>query len=286
MFFLSIFTVALVLAMPSLCFSEIYAAETAYAESEPGYEMSEKPVDVTLVKNGVEHEYTYFPVECNDFLEFAGVVLTEIDKVNVAGDVILYDNIMIDVSTVEYEEYTVEENLPYGYDLIEVDTIPKGTMNVITEGRNGVKNTTYISKKIDGQIVELDVIGEEIITQPVNGTAEYGVGGTVTASDGTVYNYSYRKVMEATAYTYIQGKTTMTTATGATLAKGIVAVDPKVIPLHTKMYIASDTFEYGYGSAEDTGGAIKGNIVDLAFMSYNECIQFGRRNMNVYILEE
>ena len=81
------------------------------------------------------------------------------------------------------------------------------------------------------------------------------------------------------------GLTTMTTATGATLAKGIVAVDPKVIPLHTKMYIASDTVEYGVGVAEDTGGAIKGDIVDLAYMSYDECIQFGRRNMWVYILE-
>ena len=77
----------------------------------------------------------------------------------------------------------------------------------------------------------------------------------------------------------------MTTATGATLAKGIVAVDPTVIPLHTSMYIASDTFEYGCGVAEDTGGVIKGNIVDLAFMSYDECISFGRRNMWVYILE-
>ena len=91
--------------------------------------------------------------------------------------------------------------------------------------------------------------------------------------------------MEATAYTYVPGLTTMTTATGATLAKGIVAVDPKVIPLHTKMYITSDSVEYGVGVAEDTGGAIKGDIVDLAFMSYDECIQFGRRNMWVYILE-
>ena len=96
---------------------------------------------------------------------------------------------------------------------------------------------------------------------------------------------AYYKQMEATAYTYVPGLTTMTTATGRRLQKGIVAVDPKLIPLHTKLYITSDTVDYGYGEAEDTGGVIKGNIVDLAFMSYDECIQFGRRQMIVYILE-
>ena len=111
-----------------------------------------------------------------------------------------------------------------------------------------------------------------------------GIGGTVTAKDGTVYEYNYRKQMEATAYTYIPGKTTMTTATGQRLRKGIVAVDPKVIPLHTKMFITGSV-EYGLGVAEDTGGVIKGNIVDLAYMSYSECIQFGRRQMQVYILD-
>jgi len=52
------------------------------------------------------------------------------------------------------------------------------------------------------------------------------------------------------------------------------------------MYIASDTFEYGYGVAEDTGGAIKGNIIDLAFLTVDECYNFGRRNIWVYFLED
>ena len=43
--------------------------------------------------------------------------------------------------------------------------------------------------------------------------------------------------------------------------------------------------EYGYCEAEDTGGAIVGNKIDLAYPTYDECIQFGRRNVVVYILE-
>ncbi len=279
--------VAVLFVLPSAAFSETCAAKNADVLYQADtHTPSYGPVDVTLVKNGDETAYTFFPVECSAFLTYAGVVLTEIDSVSVKADTVLYDNMMIDVSTVEYSEYTVTEDAPYDYDLIPVDTVPKGEMNVLTEGTPGKKNVTYIEKRVGGEVTEREVIGEEMLSYPVNGTAEYGVGGSVTASDGTVYNYSYKKYMEATAYTYVPGKTTMTTATGERLRKGIVAVDPKVIPMHTKMYIASDTVEYGLGQAEDTGGVIKGNIVDLAYMSYDECIQFGRRYMWVYILEE
>jgi len=68
--------------------------------------------------------------------------------------------------------------------------------------------------------------------------------------------------------------------------RGVVAVDPKVIPLGTKLYIESPDGSYVYGCAVagDTGGAIKGNRIDLFMDTYSECMQFGRRTMNVYIL--
>ncbi len=76
------------------------------------------------------------------------------------------------------------------------------------------------------------------------------------------------------------------TATGAKCEVGVVAVDPKVIPLGTKLYIETTdgSFVYGYCSAEDTGGAIKGNKIDLAMNTKAECFQFGRRQVKVYIL--
>ena len=75
------------------------------------------------------------------------------------------------------------------------------------------------------------------------------------------------------------------TATGAKCEVGVVAVDPRVIPLGTKLYIETldGSFVYGYCSAEDTGGAIKGNKIDLAMNTKSECFQFGRRNVRVYI---
>ena len=280
--------VIFLVALACLCFQVFAFSQTASQNNSKTSVLTSSsfdPIDIILVKNGVQQSFTYFPVKCSEFLAFAGISDEEIAHINVDPDKTISNNMIIKVSTVEYETVKTGEVAVCHYDLIEVDTIPKGQLNIITPGTDGVKNVTYNIKKVGGVATEYVVIDEEIIEEPVRGVAEYGTGGTVTASDGTVYEYSYKKKMEATAYTYVPGKTTMTTATGATLAKGIVAVDPKVIPLHTKMYIASDTYEYGYGVAEDTGGVIKGDIVDLAFMSYDECVQFGRRNMWVYVLE-
>ena len=108
-------------------------------------------------------------------------------------------------------------------------------------------------------------------------------GNTITTSDGQVLTYTSTISVEATAYT--GGGTT---ATGTSARYGAIAVDPSVIPYGTKMYIVSDDGKwiYGVATAEDCGGAIKGHIVDLYFDDYSTCIQFGRRNCTVYILDD
>ncbi len=97
-------------------------------------------------------------------------------------------------------------------------------------------------------------------------------------------------ICEASAYTasadecwpYADGYT----ATGVKCEVGVVAVDPRVIPLKSKLYIETldGSFVYGYCTAEDTGGAIKGNKIDLAMNTKAECFQFGRRQVRVYVL--
>lgn len=209
-------------------------------------------------------------------------VFTDIEPASVNGDM---DNTKEAEDKVEFVTETRTEDIPYGTTEVGVDTIPRGTRAVASEGICGKVSRTYLVKYVNGERAEEAVYTEFPISSPVNEVVNVGIGGTVTAKDGTTYTYNYRKQMEATAYTYLPPYTTMTTATGETLRKGIVAVDPKVIPLHTKMFITSDSWEYGHGVAEDTGGKIKGNIVDLAYMSYDECIRFGRRQMQVYILD-
>lgn len=77
------------------------------------------------------------------------------------------------------------------------------------------------------------------------------------------------------------------TASGMKAGPGVVAVDPKVIPLGTKLYIESmdGTKDYGHAIAGDTGGAIKGKRIDLFFSSNSAARQFGRRNVRVKIVK-
>ena len=83
--------------------------------------------------------------------------------------------------------------------------------------------------------------------------------------------------MEATAYTWTGNRT----ASGTWPAVGTAAVDPKVIPLGTKLYIEG----YGPAVALDTGGDIQGQIIDLYMDSYQECIEWGRRQVEVRVME-
>lgn len=87
--------------------------------------------------------------------------------------------------------------------------------------------------------------------------------------------------MEATAYSHGCGNGDGITATGTIPAVGTIAVDPKVIPMGTKLYVEG----YGYGVAADTGGAIKGNKIDLFMESRVEALQWGRREVEVKIYE-
>jgi 3D (Asp-Asp-Asp) domain-containing protein len=98
-------------------------------------------------------------------------------------------------------------------------------------------------------------------------------------------NWHTPLIMEATAYDpgprscgkYADGYT----ATGAKATKGVVAVDDRVIPMGTRMYIPG----YGFAVAADRGSAIKGNRIDLCYDTYREAIQFGRHQVKVYLLD-
>ena len=90
--------------------------------------------------------------------------------------------------------------------------------------------------------------------------------------------YKRKIIAEASAYV----ATGNPTAVGIYPYVGVVAVDPRVIPLYTKMYIPG----YGFAIAADTGGYIIGNRIDLFYDDYNAAIHFGRRNIEVYFLED
>ena len=98
---------------------------------------------------------------------------------------------------------------------------------------------------------------------------------------GEPSRYSRSLIMKATAYTAEDSGNTSHTSRGHVVRKGLAAVDPLVIPLGTRLFIPG----YGYAIADDIGGSIKENTIDLAFETYNEAIQFGVQRVTVYILD-
>jgi len=120
--------------------------------------------------------------------------------------------------------------------------------------------------------------------------------GVITTAEGEVLEYTEVIQVEATAYCacykccgkYPSNKYYGITKTGTRAKVGTIAVDPKVIPMGTKMYVEGlyGAKNYGVGKAEDIGGAIKGKIIDLYFDTHAETIQWGRQQVNVYILKE
>lgn len=104
--------------------------------------------------------------------------------------------------------------------------------------------------------------------------------GYIETSHGAM-RYTNVMVMEASAYLPTDGGGSCITATGLPATHGVVAVDPDVIPLGTQVYIPG----YGVAIAADTGGMIEGDMIDLCMEDYDDCMQFGRRDIDVYILE-
>ena len=100
--------------------------------------------------------------------------------------------------------------------------------------------------------------------------------------------YRYTEVIELEATAYYPGPESTDewadgyTFTGLRAGYGVVAVDPSVIPLGTRLYIPG----YGEAIAADIGGAIKGYRIDLGFETYQEAINYGRKRVKAYILAD
>ena len=110
--------------------------------------------------------------------------------------------------------------------------------------------------------------------------------GYITLPTGEVLTYTDTATVRATAYTHTDAGCDLITATGSTVHVGTVAVDPRYIPYGTRMFIVANdgSYIYGISEAEDCGGAIKGDRVDLYFPTYAECMEFGWRTCTIYFL--
>ena len=111
-------------------------------------------------------------------------------------------------------------------------------------------------------------------------------GGFLTLSCGKVVEYIMAFDMMVTAYSSQQPGLTNRTATGTTTRLGVTSVDRRVIPMGSNLLIvgANGRWSYGFGRAEDVGGAVRGYIIDVYFPTVEQVNAFGRRSATVYVL--
>lgn len=173
---------------------------------------------------------------------------------------------------------TRQAKIPVTVQYEQVDTLPEGAQELVQTGSEGVEevNEEVIYEK--GKPVHVHEIGRTIITPMKPTIIRTGVSSMEMAkSHGQVKQVL---TMEATAYLPTDGGGDGITASGIQAKHGVVAVDPNVIPLGTKLYIPG----YGEALAADTGGDIVGSRIDVVMEDYGEAMQFGRRTVEVYVL--
>ncbi|MBQ8208151.1 MAG: G5 domain-containing protein [Clostridia bacterium] len=236
---------------------------------------------VTVMHGGYEYATCNSPImTVGELLERIGIEIGEDNFVSCSLEDEISDGLTVVVGVQTTEYYTEEAEIPFETIYRNSQTIPKGETSLIEEGKNGMKLITHEVTLIDGVVVSDEVVSEGLASESVSAVYYKGTGGTVTAEDGTVYNYSYYIDVVATAY-----HTGGITATGHEANEEVVAVDPKVIPYGTKMFITGNWGEIGYRSAEDCGN-FRGKHIDICMEgTREELLQFGRRSMRVYILE-
>jgi uncharacterized protein YabE (DUF348 family) len=170
-------------------------------------------------------------------------------------------------------------------------TLPPGTSKVLDAGAPGVAETAYaVTRTADRRAVRKTALVSRVLRAPRDRIVAEGIGEYAALSriaergiTGTLKLASAALSMVATAYTAACGGCSGSgmTASGRPAGHGVVAVDPRVIPLGTHMYIPG----YGRAVAGDTGGSIRGNRIDLGFNSSAAANQFGRRAITVYLIK-
>ncbi|MCQ2546563.1 MAG: 3D domain-containing protein [Clostridia bacterium] len=225
--------------------------------------------DITVTVNGKTVQYKTIRNSVDDMLRGWDVTLGEKDEVNMDGRQFLKDGDQVEIKTFEIVEETVKEDVDFKKKTKYTSDLLEGEKKITTKGVKGVDRVTYKVTYLGGKALAKKELSRKILKKPVTQiTAE----GTAVSYNGV--KYSRKLTVSSTAYC-LRGRT----ATGTSVHYGTIAVDPRVIPLGSYGYVPG----YGEVHAEDTGGAIKGNIIDLWFPSNGQCRSWGRRTVEIYI---
>ncbi len=283
--------------------------------TQPGLTHSEITIqrkqEVTVIYDGKTMTVSSYGETVQELLDRIALELGEEDVVSEARNTCTYDGMTITISHVITLEESYTAAIPFETKYCYDPALKVGEERVVTEGVEGQMLYTDSVHYVDGAEISRTPLSETVVTQPVNALIALGsrvdlpnyspdapqwsqapsepkIGENfIVTTSGEVLSYSHTGQFVATAYHNSDPGCTIYTYIGTLCRVGAIAVDPSVIPLGTKMYIVTNDgqYIYGYAVAEDTGGAIKGNRVDLYFDTVEECYTFGIRDCTIYFLD-
>ncbi len=246
------------------------------------------------------HEITFFGGSVEDALKDAGFTPDEYDFVEPKLDTVITETTYIDYTNIDYVKSTKTEIIPHSTKKIYTTDLKEGVKKVTREGKDGVKKVTLVEKLVNGVSIETEE-SYKVISKPISEKISIGKKATKASTKGHISTLSSKKEIEldkngvpvkykskmkvrATAYTHTGNRC----STGVKPQPGYIAVNPKVIPYGTEMFIKTTDgkYIYGYAVAADTGGFIKKHPtgIDLFFDTESECRKFGVRTAEIYIL--
>jgi uncharacterized protein YabE (DUF348 family) len=247
---------------------------------------------VNLNQGGNEQQVWSTSTTVADFLKQQEIKLDDLDRVEPTLTSLVTPNSVVSVVKVEKVTDVVEE--PVGYATVTKNdpSLEKGNEKIVSEGVEGrvakhyevmIENGKEVSRKLikTENIKEgkdrVVAVGSKVV-KPVAKTAAV----QVSRDDGKVAKEFY---VRSTAYTAFCNGCSGKTKTGINLRANpnakVIAVDPNVIPLGSKVYVEG----YGYAIAGDTGGAIKGNKIDVFFADKSQAYKWGRRTVKIKVLD-
>jgi uncharacterized protein YabE (DUF348 family) len=244
---------------------------------------------VKLVVGGVERNVKTRGQTVGDVLAQAGVGLAESDRLVPRATRTVRSGMTIRVTTVRDVVETAVESIPYASFTHYDSELPEGESVMAQGGWSGSVQREYRVRVINGKETRRELVSETV-TPPqdevivvgtyVKPAAPVAVAAAVAPPASASQQGCARTLnVYATWYTASSAGGSGITATGTSVYKGIIAVDPRVIPLGTRMYIPG----YGYGVAADTGGGIVGNIIDLGYGA-GDVMDWRSRYLDICIL--
>ena len=279
----------------------------------------EKAYEVTIL-DGLEKKKAWSTsTTVADFLKQNKISLGELDRVENGMDEMVVPNSEVKVVRVEKVTDVVEDSVKFAEVTKKDSSILKGKEKLVQKGENGRVAKTFEVVKENGKEVKRELksektvkeakkqvkaVGTKVVVASVSRGAKQPAPKAATASVSkatpapaqaaaapkkaaapAAAPSSGREIyVSATAYTAFCAGCSGITATGINLKANpglkVIAVDPNVIPLGSKVWVEG----YGYAVAGDTGGAIKGNKIDLFMPDKSDALAFGRKQVKVKIL--